>query len=456
MTEPQIQYLQTEDGVSIAYATIGEGKPLVILRPWAASIEQDWENPDGRAFLSELAEGRMVVTFDRRGVGASQREVDNISLEEQLLDFRTVIDALRLEQFDFIGQEDGGTIAVAYAAQNPERVSKLVLFWPVIVGTDVSSPEAARSLADLMRNNWSLARRAMADSVFPTGPLEQQKWASAYWRGAMSGEVAAKYFEWYTSEDVRERAAKVKASTLVLCRRRQQNVPVRASRMAAALIPDAKLIVLDGDMGIPYADEPPLDQIGRFLDEGIPEPLSAPQPTASAVHTILFTDVEGSTALTDRLGDTKARDLLREHERITRDALKAHGGSEVKTMGDGFMASFGSATKALECAIAIQNAFAVRNETAEEPIKVRIGLNAGEPIAEDDPGGRGDLFGTAVNMAARIAAKADGGEILASNVVRELVAGKEFLFNDRGDTELRGFEDPVRVYEVRWRDSDAQ
>ncbi len=175
---------------------------------------------------------------------------------------------------------------------------------------------------------------------------------------------------------------------------------------------------------------------------------------AGALVTILFTDVEGSTALTDRLGDARARELLREHERITREALRAHGGSEVKTMGDGFMASFGSATKALECAIATQKAFAERNESAAEAIKVRIGLNAGEPIAEDDPGGRGDLFGTAVNLAARIASKAEGGEILASNVVRELVAGKGFLFNDRGETELRGFEDPVRVYEVRWEESD--
>ncbi len=96
-----------------------------------------------------------------------------------------------------------------------------------------------------------------------------------------------------------------------------------------------------------------------------------------------------------------------------REALKAHGGSEVKTMGDGFMASFSSATKALECAITMQRAFAERNESAEEPILVRVGLNAGEPIAEDDPDGRSDLFGTAVNMAARIASKADGGEILA-------------------------------------------
>ena len=181
-----------------------------------------------------------------------------------------------------------------------------------------------------------------------------------------------------------------------------------------------------------------------------------------AFRTILFTDIEGSTALTQRLGDARAREVLREHERIMRECLKAHGGSEVKTMGDGFMASFGSATRALECAVAIQRAFAERGSDAvgaalappqgaaassapTETIRVRIGLNAGEPIAEE-----GDLFGTAVIAAARIAAQAQGGEILVSDVVRQLVAGKGFLFSGRGKTALRGFDDPVEVYEVRW------
>jgi adenylate cyclase len=123
-------------------------------------------------------------------------------------------------------------------------------------------------------------------------------------------------------------------------------------------------------------------------------------------------------------------------------------------MGDGFMASFSSATKALECAIAVQRAFAEHNETTEEPIRVRIGLNAGEPIAEDDPDGRSDLFGTAVNLAARICAHAEAGQILAPIVVRELAAGKQFLFADLGETALRGFEDPVRLYEVSWKGGD--
>ena len=122
-------------------------------------------------------------------------------------------------------------------------------------------------------------------------------------------------------------------------------------------------------------------------------------------------------------------------------------------MGDGFMASFSSATKALECGIALQRAFAQYNESASEPIKVRVGLNAGEPIAEDDPDGRGDLFGTAVNLAARICSRAEGGEVLASEAVRQIVAGKGFLFSDLGESEMRGFEDPVRVYAVRWQAS---
>ncbi len=112
----------------------------------------------------------------------------------------------------------------------------------------------------------------------------------------------------------------------------------------------------------------------------------------------------------------------------------------------GFLASFSSATKALECAIAIQRAFAEHNESAEEPIMVRIGLNAGEPIAEDE-----DLFGTAVNEAARITAAAKGGEILASDVVRQLAKGKDFLFADTGERQLKGFDEPVRVYDVSWR-----
>jgi adenylate cyclase len=158
-----------------------------------------------------------------------------------------------------------------------------------------------------------------------------------------------------------------------------------------------------------------------------------------------LTDLVGHTEMMSRLGDERGRAVLRDHENITRNVLKQHGGTEVKTMGDGFMASFGSVTKAVECAIALERAFAEREG---EPLSVRVGLNAGEPIEED-----GDLFGATVILASRIAAKAEGAEILVADTVRGLCSGKGFLFADRGEFVAKGFEEPLRVYEVRWRDS---
>jgi class 3 adenylate cyclase len=246
----------------------------------------------------------------------------------------------------------------------------------------------------------------------------------------------------------------VKTPTLVV-HRRQVLFPTADEAMnLASRIPNALLAALEGAALAPYLGD--MEAVTSAIDEflGGETAAEAKLPEAGAFRTVLFTDVEGSTALTRRLGDAKARTLLREHERIVREALKSHGGAEVKTIGDGFMASFSSATRALECSIAMQRAFAERNESAEEPVRVRIGLNAGEPIAEEDPDGRSDLFGTAVNLAARICGHAEAGQILAPIVVRELAAGKQFLFADLGETALRGFEDPVRIYEVRWEGDD--
>jgi adenylate cyclase len=167
---------------------------------------------------------------------------------------------------------------------------------------------------------------------------------------------------------------------------------------------------------------------------------------ASGLLTILFTDMEGSTTLADRLGDAAAQEVRRAHNDIVRSALDANAGSEIKHTGDGIMASFSTASSALDAAIAIQRGVAShKEEQPDSPLGVYVGLNAGEPIAEDD-----DLFGTSINLAARICDHAEAGQIVAANVVRELAAGKDFLFADLGETELRGFEDPVKLWELRW------
>jgi adenylate cyclase len=160
----------------------------------------------------------------------------------------------------------------------------------------------------------------------------------------------------------------------------------------------------------------------------------------------LFTDIEGSTSITQRVGDAEAQEVLHTHNKIVRDALKAHSGSEIKHTGDGIMVSFPSATRALECAIAMQRAFAEHNKSADEPIRVRVGLNAGEPVAEDH-----DLFGTAVQLARRICDRAEPEQVLTSDLVRGLAAGKGFSFSAQADIKLKGFEDSLQLYELRWR-----
>ena len=165
---------------------------------------------------------------------------------------------------------------------------------------------------------------------------------------------------------------------------------------------------------------------------------------------MFFSDLVGHTDMMSSLGDQLGREVLREHEQITREVLHEHGGIEIKALGDGFMASFSRISSALDCAVALQRRIEDRNTSPESadapPLALRIGLNAGEPIEEN-----GDLFGTMVILASRIAGAAGGGEILVSNAVRELSAGKGFIFRDRGTFDAKGFDEPVPIWDVDWR-----
>jgi class 3 adenylate cyclase len=163
-------------------------------------------------------------------------------------------------------------------------------------------------------------------------------------------------------------------------------------------------------------------------------------------RTILFTDMEGSTPMTQTLGDDQAMELMRTHNDIIRGSLHARGGREVKHTGDGIMASFISPKRAVESAIEIQGQFAVHSENRDHmPIRVRIGLSAGEPVEENK-----DLFGATVILASRVCGAAEPGQILAPASVRDLCMGKGFQFVDVGDVSLKGFDAAVRLYEVKW------
>jgi class 3 adenylate cyclase len=446
--EPRIQYAQTTDGVNIAFWTLGEGVPLVSMSMSPFShIQLEWQVSEWRSWGERLAEKRKLVRYDPRGAGLSERDVADYSLDAYLLDLEAVVDHLGLERFALCGSFALGPVAIAYAARYPERVSRLLLWCSWARASDAYQSAQAQTLIALRDKDWDIYTETVAHLLIGWSAGEAARRFAALMResgaqGALRAALAS-----VTEFDVTALLPRVRAPTLVLHRRQVPVPDLGVARALASQIPDARLALLEGTSIAFYLGdaEAVLQAIDDFLSEG--EEPKTEVPVAGAFRTVLFTDVEDSTALTQRLGDAKAREVLREHERIVREALRAHGGAEVKALGDGFMASFSSATRALECAIAMQRAFAAHSESAKEPIRVRVGLNAGEPIAEEK-----DLFGTAVNLAARIAAQAEGGEILASDVVRQLVAGKGFLFSDRGNVALRGFEDPVRLYEVRWEE----
>jgi len=446
--EQQIRFCTTSDGVRIAYATMGKGSPpLVVVSAWLSHLQVEWRQPDIRSFWEGLANGRRVIRYDKRGVGLSDRDVADLSFESRVRDLEAVINATGIERCDLVGMSEGGPTSIAYIARYPEKVNRLVLYgsyprMPV-------QPDLWEPLLALIRAQWGMGSAALASAFVPYGDAAHVAAFNELQRVAASGVTAAKIIEETLQLDVTPLLPHIKVPTLVIHRKDDAIHPLDLARELATLIPDARLEAQEGEIYSPWwgDSESVLNAIDEFLGEGQEVAAAAELAAAGGLCTILFTDIEGSTSLTQRLGDAKAQEVLWTHNRIVRDALRAHGGSEVKTMGDGFMASFSSATGALQCAIAMQRAFAAHNESAEEPIRVRVGLNAGEPIAEEK-----DLFGTAVIMAARIAGKAAGGEILASDVVRQLVAGKGFHFADRGEVVLRGFEDPVRLFEVRWRE----
>jgi class 3 adenylate cyclase/alpha-beta hydrolase superfamily lysophospholipase len=454
MTDDEVRYCVTRDGVRIAYSVWGEGEPVVhvIGYPFShltASLRID----SLRRYYETIAARAKLIRLDVRGCGLSQRDVVLDWANEfasMALDVEAVLDKLDIGEASLIGYGSGTGTCGLFAARHPERVRRLVI-WDGTARPDALQARGNAVLA-LANADWDLFCRTAASTTFGWESSADIERMAAFIQSSIDAENFKRWLPDMLSAQFVAPLEEVRAPVFVLHHESSFFVTHDASAEIAARVPNSSLVELEGTWITTNARAERVANI--ILDFfQIPKRGSASPATtrgsedgSAAPVSIVFTDVEQNTALLDRIGDDAWRRELREYERLTREQLRANGGTEVKTIGDAFMASFASAAQALSCAVAMQREFAARNESAEHPLRVRIGINAGEPIAEG-----GDLFGTSVTIASRISTLAAGGEILASNVVRELVAGKGFLFADRGEHVLRGFEDPVKVYEVQWR-----
>jgi len=444
--EPRIQYATASDGVKIAFWDMGEGPPLVYLPgiPWS-HIQLEARVPQLHGGYELLARRRMLIRYDPRGCGSSEREIPEPSLDAYLLDLEAMVSHLGLETFDLYGLVHSGPVAIAYAARHPERISHLILWCSYARAAGVYDSQEGRAFRALRDQDWRIYTEAVAHILLGWSAGELAHKYAGYLQECVTPEAARAAHAAIEAFDVTDLLPRVASPTLVLHQRGLAFPDVAIARALAAHIPGARLAILEGSPGVPFFEN--TDAWARaifdFLGEGEEAAARAEAPAPGAFRTILFTDLTQSTALAQHLGDAKAQEIRRAHNAVVREALTAYAGSEIKHTGDGIMASFPSASGALECAVAIQRAVAQRGDPN---LGVHIGLNAGEPIAEEQ-----DLFGTSVDLARRICDQAEGGEILVSDVVRQLVAGKDFLFADRGEAALRGFEDPVRLVEVRWQ-----
>jgi serine/threonine protein kinase/DNA-binding SARP family transcriptional activator/alpha-beta hydrolase superfamily lysophospholipase len=285
--EQSIRFCQSTDGVRLAYATVGSGPPLVKAANWLSHLEYDWQSPIWRHWLIGLAQQHTLIRYDERGCGLSDWDVADISFEAWLRDLETVVEAAGVERFPLLGISKGGSIAIAYAARHPEKVSHLILYGAYARGRLIRNPELqqaeeAELTRNLIRIGWGREnpafRQVFASTFLPDGTQEQQRWFNELQRVSASPENAARIYAGSNLTDVRDVAARLHVPTLVLHARGDMRVPFEEGRLLASLIPGARLVPLDSNNHILLEDERAWPQ---FLNEVTQFTQTEPEPAVT-------------------------------------------------------------------------------------------------------------------------------------------------------------------------------
>ncbi len=428
-----VRYAQNGD-VSIAFQVTGGGAfDLVLVPGFISHLEYDWEEPRHAAFLERLGSFARLIRLDKRGTGLSDRHGGIADLETRMDDVRAVMDAAESERAALFGYFEGGPMSVLFAATYPERTAALVLFgtYAKFWMPELSDEERQAQLEDVA-SRWG---DGSTISLFAADADEVlRSWWGARERlggspGAIRHLIGA---SWIT--DVTEVLPAVHAPALVLYRSDDPVLAPEQGQLLAAQLPDARLVDVPGASTFPWLDSGPLlDQVEEFLTG------TKPVPGGDRVlATILFTDLVGSTEAVERMGDQAWTRTLEIHHAAVRRELSRFGGDEIDTAGDGFLALFDGPARAIRCALAINQA------VARIGLHLRCGIHTGE--VERTPGG--PPRGIAVHVAARIAGRAGAGEVFVSATTRDLVAGSGLSFDDIGEVELKGVDEPRRIWRV--------
>jgi class 3 adenylate cyclase/pimeloyl-ACP methyl ester carboxylesterase len=438
---PETRYARSGD-LHIAYQVIGEGPfDAVVVPGWVSHIELAWELPQFRRFFERLASFSRLIVLDKRGTGASDRVAGVPTLEERMDDVRAVMDAAGSEQAAVLGWFEASPMCALFAATFPERTRALVLGAPMARWTSDEDfpfgpdPEMLKVVADSVEDGWGQATTLALFSPTAAADPEFFEWWKRYERMSASPGAAAALLRMNSEIDARDVLPSVRVPTLVVQRQNDPTISMEGARWVAEHIPGAQFVVVPGHDALPYAGDfgPLVDEIQEFLTG-----VRAGPATDRVLATVLFTDIVDSTTRASELGDSAWRDLLDRHDTTVRRQLDRYRGTEIKSVGDGFLATFDGPARAIQCAVA------VRDNLQPLGLDVRAGLHTGEVERRGE-----DVGGIAVHIGARVAALAGPGEVLTSSTVKDLVVGSGIGFDARGSHTLKGVPDEWRLFAVK-------
>jgi class 3 adenylate cyclase len=436
---PPTKYVRSGD-IHIAYQVLGGGPiDLVFVPSWISQVEAYWEEPSVARYFERLASFSRLIMFDRRGTGLSDPVAGAPTLEEQMDDVVAVMDAVGSRTAAVFAWVEGGAMAALFAATHPERTRALVLYeglprmswapdydWP---------PRRDEREARIRQIPWGEGGRILPLAQSAASNPRLVAWFGRLERLAASPGTAAKLEMMNAEVDVRAVLPSISVPTLVLHRAEEHFIDIRHSRYLADHIPGARYVELPGSevFSFTHAGDELLDEVQEFLT-GMRQ---APRQER-VLATVMFADIVDSTRTAAELGDLRWRQVLGSIEESVSRELSHHRGRAVKTLGDGFLATFDGPARGIRCATAIRES--IRSQFG---LEVRSGLHTGEiELIGSDVGGIG------VHIGARVGSNAAPGEVLVSGTVKDLVVGSGIEFEDRGERELRGVPGQWRLWAV--------
>jgi len=440
---PTTHYAKSGD-VHIAYHVVGEGPiDLVIIHGFISHLENQWENPALARFLDRLASFSRLIVFDKRGTGLSDRVAESAlpTLEQRMDDIRAVMDATGSSRAAMFGLSEGGPLSTLFAATYPARTAALIMFgayakW--IRSEDypwAPTREQHEAALEAYEKHWGtpIGLKILAPSVANDERMRQ--WYARHQRVSASPGAGVTLYRMNIEVDIRAILPTIRVPTLILHRSGDRLLPCQGARYMAGQIPAAKFVELPGDDHIPWIGdtEPLLAAVQEFLTGETPV-LEADRVLA----TVLFIDIVQSTQRATAIGDTRWRDLVDNYQQQVGKEVARFGGRVVNTAGDGVFATFDGPARAIKCARAVRNAVGALG------LAIRCGIHTGECVIEGN-----DVAGIAVHIGARVAARANPGEILISSTVKDLIAGSGVECLDRGSHVLKGVDGRWRLFAVK-------